>query len=147
MRTLVISAGVLLIAALGVFLASAKFRNPFKIRDLPKRLGLNIQQEANGYTYSHSLGAHMHYKIHASKEVQLRNNRVVLHGVEIELYSEDGKRVDRIAGDEFEYDEKAGKATAPGTVDITLMRPGPEQAAEVKEAAPKDGQLAGIWRR
>ena len=142
MRTLVISAGVLLIAALGVFLASAKFRNPFKIRDLPKRLGLNIQQEANGYTYSHSLGAHMHYKIHASKEVQLRNNRVVLHGVEIELYSEDGKRVDRIAGDEFEYDEKAGKATAPGTVDITLMRPGPEQAAEVKEAAPKDGQLA-----
>ncbi|MGP8253431.1 MAG: LptA/OstA family protein [Terracidiphilus sp.] len=142
MRTLVIAAGVLLVAALGVFLAIGKFRNPFKVRDLPQKLGLNIQQEANGYTFSHALGAHAQYKIHASKEVQLKNDRVELHGVEIELYSDDGKRVDRIAGDEFDIDEKAGLATAAGPVEITLMRPGPEQAEEVKEAAPKDKKLA-----
>lgn len=137
-----IAAGVLLIAALGVFLVIGKFRNPFKLRDLPQKLGLNIQQEANGYTISHSLGAHAQYKIHASKEVQLRNNRVELHQVLIELYSDDGKRVDRIAGDEFDYDEKAGTATAAGPVDITLMRPGPEQAEEMKQAVPKDKKLA-----
>jgi lipopolysaccharide export system protein LptA len=142
MRTAVIVAAVLLIAVLGVFLGLAKFRNPFKIRDLPQRLGLNIQQEANGYTFSHALGAHAQYKIHASKEVQLKNNRVILHGVEIELYSDDGKRVDRIAGDEFEYDAASKKATADGPVDITMMRPGPEQAEEVKQAAPNDKKLA-----
>jgi lipopolysaccharide export system protein LptA len=142
MRTLVIVAGVLLVAALGVFLAIGKFRHSFKLRDLPQKLGLNIQQEANGYTFSHALGAHAQYKIHASKEVQLRNSRVELHDVLIELYSDDGKRVDRIKGDEFDYDEKAGTATAVGPVEITLMRPGPEQAEEVKKAAPNDKRLA-----
>jgi lipopolysaccharide export system protein LptA len=142
LRTLVIAAGVLLVATLGVFLAIGKFRNPFKLRDLPKKLGLNIQQEANGYTFSHALGGHEHYKIHASKEVQYKNNRMELHQVVIELYSDDGKRVDRIAGDEFDYDETAKTARATGAVDITLMRPGPEQAEEMKEAAPKDKKLA-----
>ncbi len=142
MRTLVIAAGVLLIAALGVFLVFAKFRNPFKIRDLPQKLGLNIQQEGKGYTISHALGAHAQWKLHASKEVQFKNDRVELHGVLIELYSDDGKRVDRITGDEFNYDQKSKTATAVGPVEITLMRPGPEQAAEVKEAAPKDRRLA-----
>src|SRR5271167_2944635 len=120
MRTLVIAAGVLLVAALGVFLTIGKFRNPFKLRDLPQKLGLNIQQEANGYTFSHALGAHAQYKIHASKEVQLRGNRMELHEVLIELYSDDGKRVDRIAGDEFDYDKATGTATAVGPVEITL---------------------------
>jgi lipopolysaccharide export system protein LptA len=142
MRTLVIAAAVLLIAALGIFLGLARFRNHFKLRDLPQKLGLNIQQEANGYTFSHALGAHAQYKIHASKEVQLKNNHVILHGVEIELYSDDGKKVDRIAGDEFEYDAASKKATADGPVDITLMRPGPEQAEEVQQAAPRDKKLA-----
>ncbi len=142
MRTLVIGAGVLLIAALGVFLAIGKFRNPFKLRDLPQKLGLNIQQEANGYTFSHALGAHAQWKLHASKEVQYKDNRMELHDVVIELYSDDGKRVDRIAGAEFNYDEKAGTATAVGPVEITLVRPGPEQAEEVKKVAPKDKKLA-----
>jgi lipopolysaccharide export system protein LptA len=142
MRTLVIAAAVLLIAALGVFLASARFRNPFKVRDLPQKLGLNIQQEANGYTFSHSLGAYEHYRIHASKEVQLKDNRVILKDAEIDLYGDDGKRVDRIAGEEFEVDVASKTATAAGPVEITLMRPGPEQAEEVKEAAPKDKKLA-----
>jgi len=142
MRTLVIAAGVLLIAALGIFLTIGKLRRSFKLRDLPQKLGLDIQQEANGWTYSHALGAHEHYKIHASKEVVYKNNRAELHGVLIELYSDDGKSVDRIAGDEFTYDKKAGTATAVGPVDITLMRPGPEQAEDVKEATPKDKKLA-----
>jgi lipopolysaccharide export system protein LptA len=142
MRALVIAAGVLLIAALGIFLTIGKFRHRFKLRDLPQKLGLDIQQEGSGYTYAHALGAHSQYKIHASKEVVFKDNRVELHEVLIELYSDDGKRVDRIAGDEFNYDKKAGTATAVGPVEITLMRPAPEQAEEVKEATPKDKKLA-----
>jgi lipopolysaccharide export system protein LptA len=124
LRTIVLVAGVLLFVALGAFLAVAKFKNPLNLKELPKRLGVDIQQEANGVTYSHAMGAHSQYKIHASKEVQLKGGIVQLHDVKIELYGEDGSRVDRIAGDEFEFDPKSGKTSAAGPVEITLMRPG-----------------------
>lgn len=126
MRTLVLLTGVLLIGVLGVFLAVSKWRNPFSRRDLPQRLGLNIQEEANGWTYSHEFRGHTLYKIHASKQVQLkRGNQVLLqlHEVKIEFYGEDGSRVDRIEGGEFEYDPALGVAKATGPVEISLMRP------------------------
>ena len=134
---MVLAAGILLLVALGVFLGVAKFRHPINLKELPKRLGVDIQQEANGVTYSHSLGAHSQYKIHASKEVQLKEGIVELHDVKIELYGEDGSRVDRIAGDEFEYDPKSGKATAAGPVEITLMRPGVAPAIAPKATPDK----------
>jgi len=129
---------VLLLVALGLSLAVARFRHPFNLKELPKRLGVNIQQEANGVTYSHSLGAHSQYRIHASKEVQLKEGIIQLHDVKIELYGEDGSRVDRISGDEFEYDPKSGKAMAAGPVEITLMRPGVAPAIAPK-AIPERG--------
>ena len=101
LRTLVLAAGVLLVAALGVFLVVAKYRRQFNVRELPKRLGIDIQQEANGVTYSHALGSHSQFKIHASKVVELKNNHALLHDVKIELYGADGSRLDRIEGDEF----------------------------------------------
>jgi lipopolysaccharide export system protein LptA len=124
MRTLVLGAGVLLLVCLGVFLAVGKWRNPFNRRDIPRRLGINIQQEANGVTYTQSHGGHTLFKIHASKVVQLKTNHALLDDVRIELYGADGSRVDRIAGDQFEYDQQSGTATAAGPVEITLMRPG-----------------------
>jgi len=120
---MVLAAGVVLVVALCVFLATAKFRNRFLARELPKRLGIDIRQEANGVTYSHALGAHSQFKIHASKAEQLKNGLILLHEVQIELFGEDGARLDRIEGHEFEYNEKIGTATAAGPVEITLMRP------------------------
>jgi len=130
-RTLVLVAVVLLLAALGLFLAKAKWKNLLVRKDLPQRLGLNIQQEANGYTFVHAFGAHSQYKIHASKEIQLKNDHVELHDVQIELYGADGSRVDRIAGDKFEFDQKTGIATAQGPVEMQLTRP---------VATPKEGE-------
>jgi lipopolysaccharide export system protein LptA len=126
LRTMVLAAGVLLVVALGVFLGLAKFRNPFSRKDLPQRLGLNIAEEANGFVYTHEVRGHTLYKIHASKQVQLKKDgqlMLQLHDVKIELYAEDGSRVDRIEGEEFEYDPKTGLARATGPVVITLMRP------------------------
>jgi lipopolysaccharide export system protein LptA len=140
MRTLVLAAGVLLLAALVVFLVVGKGKNPFNRRDLPQRLGMEIQQEANGYTYVHAFGAHSKYRIHASKEVQLKNDRVELHDVEIDLFGANGSRVDRIAGDEFEYDEKSGLATAKGPVDMLLTRPAAAPTGSVKSV----DQLAAV---
>jgi lipopolysaccharide export system protein LptA len=123
-RTLVLVCAVLLVAAIGIFLAVGRFRSPFSRRDIPKRLGIDIQQEANGVTYTQAHGGHTLFKIHASKVVQLKNDHAQLHDVEIELYGADGSRVDRIQGDEFEYDQKDGTARADGPVEMTLTRPG-----------------------
>ena len=41
---MVLAAGVLLLIALGVFLVVAKFRHPINLKELPKRLGVDIQQ-------------------------------------------------------------------------------------------------------
>jgi lipopolysaccharide export system protein LptA len=126
LRTMVLAAGVLLVVALSVFLGLAKFRNPFSRKDLPQKLGLNIAEEANGFVYTHEVRGHTLYKIHASKQLQLKKDgqlMLQLHDVKIELYAEDGSRVDRIEGAEFEYDPKAGLARATGPVVITLMRP------------------------
>jgi lipopolysaccharide export system protein LptA len=123
LRTLVLGAGILLVVALVVFLVVGKWKNPLNLKELPKRLGIDIQQEANGVTFSHALGAHSQFKIHASKVVQLKNDHALLHDVKIELYGEDGSRVDRIEGAEFEYNSKDETVTAAGPVEITLMRP------------------------
>jgi lipopolysaccharide export system protein LptA len=136
MRTLVLGAGVLLLVALVVFLAVGKWKNPFNRRDLPQRLGIEIQQEANGVTYTQAHGGHTLFKIHASKVVELKQGNALLHDVKIELYGEDGSRVDRIEGAEFEYDQKAGTAKAAGPVEITLMRPGVAPAIAPK-ATPR----------
>jgi lipopolysaccharide export system protein LptA len=140
MRTLVLVAGVLLLAALVVFLAVGRWKNLFNRRDLPQRLGIEIQQEANGVTYTQAHGGRTLFKIHASKVVQLKQGNALLHDVKIELYGEDGSRVDRIEGAEFEYDQKAGTAKAAGAVEIWLMRPGVAPAIAPKAAA---GQLVG----
>ncbi len=130
-RTLVVVAAVLLLAALGVFLVRAKFKNLLSRRDLPHRLADGITEESNGYSYSHNLGAHSKYKIHAAKEIHLKNDHVELHDVEIEIYDEDGTQTDKIAGDEFEYDQKSGIASAQGPVEMILTRPpGPASAGK-----------------
>jgi lipopolysaccharide export system protein LptA len=133
---LLLAAALVLLAGLGVFLVKAKWKNLLNRHDLPSQLAKNIQQEANGYTFVHAYGAHSQYRIHASKEVVLKNDRVELHDVEIDLFGEDGSRVDRIAGDTFEYDQKSGLATAKGPVVMLLTRP----AGGVKAAAKEKGQ-------
>ena len=144
-------AGVLLIVALAAVLAVGKWKRRLSAQDILKPLGANIQQEANGFTYTQAHGDHMLFKIHASKVVQLKNDQALLHDVKIELYGADGTRVDRIEGNEFEYDQAAGIAKANGPVEITLMRPGEAPAvapkattaqAEGQKPANKAGTLA-----
>lgn len=126
LRTLVLVAGVLLVIALGVFLEMAKLRNRFLRKDLPQKLGLNIQEEAKTFELSHLVGPHMQYKIHAARQVQLKQDGKImlqLHDVIIELYGDDGGLLDRIAGNEFDYNPNSGIAKADGPVEITLMKP------------------------
>ncbi|MGA2205591.1 MAG: LptA/OstA family protein [Terracidiphilus sp.] len=140
-RTLVLAAAVVLLAALGVFLVRARWKNLLSRHDLPQRLARNIEQEASGYTFVHALGAHSQYMIHASREVELRSDSVELHDVQIDLYGEDGSRIDRIAGDTFEYDQKSGVATAQGPVEMLLTRPSASAQAAAEAAGKAKGHL------
>lgn len=128
LRTLVLAAGILLVGSLAVFLARGRLKNPLNLKELPQKLGVNIQSDATTFTIDHALGGHSRYRIHASKAVQYKDNHAILKDVQIELYGEDSSRVDRIQGAEFDYDQQKGTATASGPVEITLMRPAPAPA-------------------
>ena len=144
-RTLVLVAALLLLAALGGFLVKAKFKNVLNRRDLPQRLARDIQEEAKEFTIVHAYGAHSQFKIHAARQVQMRDNRILLHQVEIDLYGEDGSRIDEISGDTFDYDQKSHLAIAEGPVEMVLTRPAPAPHAGGKtRAANATGRPAQI---
>ncbi len=132
---------MLLLATLGVFLVRAKLKNILNRHDLPNRLAKDIVQEANGYTYVHAFGAHSQYRIHASREVELKNDFIELHDVQIDLYGADGDQIDRISGDTFEYDQKTGKAMAQGPVEMLLTRPSASTAAAMETASKTKGHV------
>lgn len=142
LRTLVLGSGVLLIVALVALLVIGKWRNPFSKRDIPKRLGIDIQQEANGITYSQSRGGRTLFRIHASKVVNLKEGKALLHDVDIELFGANGDRVDRIKGSEFEYDQGSGIARAAGEVEITLAHAGQAMALAPDQSSnhPESGR-------
>lgn len=149
LRTLVLTAGLLLLAALVIFLAIGKWKHPFNPHDLPKKLGINIQQEANGFTRAEFRAGKAIFRITAARVEQLKDNQFRLHGVKIEMYGAQGKGVDSIEGDEFDYDQHAGIARAAGPVQITITRPedtpavvpGDARAKALKDM-PKSGPLA-----
>ena len=141
LRTLVLVMGGLVVAALIAFLVVGHWRSRLNVREIPKRLGIDVKQEQNDIVFTHARGGHTYYKLRASKAIQLaEGNRLLLEHVQIELYSVDGKTVDRIAGNEFEYDQKAATARAAGPVEITIERPGVAPAIAPK-ATP--GKAAG----
>lgn len=123
LRTLVLAAGILLIVALVAFLAIGKIRNPLNRKDLPKRLGIDIEQEANGFTHTEFRSGRELFKINASKVEQLKDGHFELHFVKIEMYGPEGQGADSIEGKEFEYDQKSGIARAAGAVEITIAQP------------------------
>jgi lipopolysaccharide export system protein LptA len=138
-RTLVLVAGALLLVTLGVFLVRAKWKNLLNRHDLPQKLGKGIVFESDGFTVVHALGAHSQYRIHASREVELKTDFVELHDVQIDLYGEDGKQVDKISGDTFEYDQRTGLATAQGPVEMLLTRPSASTEAAVEQVDKTKG--------
>ncbi len=124
MRTLVLLAGGALVVALAGFLVMAHLRSRFNLRDLPKRLGVNIQVDEKDWTLVRNRGAHTEFKIHASRMVRLKaDGHALLNDVDIELYGKDGETADRIRGGQFEWDPGTKKAIAAGPVEILIMRP------------------------
>ncbi len=119
---LLVGAG-LLVMVVASFLWYAHYRAHRFIKDLPARLGIDISQETNAFTYSQTVQGRTIFTIHAAKAVQRKDGIVTLHDVGIVLYGRKQDRADRIYGKEFEYDQKAGVIRAAGEVHIDLQAP------------------------
>lgn len=111
----------LLVAVVAGFVIYGRGRLRRIEKDLPGRLGANIQQTATGWSYSQSSQGHTLFTIKASKESQLKSGHVLLHDVDITLFGPPGSgRQDRIWGSDFDYDENNGVAISKGDVNIEL---------------------------
>jgi lipopolysaccharide export system protein LptA len=119
---LLVGAGLLVAVVVG-FLGYAHYRAHRFIKDLPGKLGIDISQETNAYTYSQTVQGRTIFTVHAAKAVQRKDGIVTLHDVGIVLYGRNQDRADRIYGKEFEYDQKAGVIRAAGEVHIDLQAP------------------------
>ncbi len=131
-----------LVLAIAAFLGFAHVRAHRFLKDLPARLGADITRESNGFTYSQSSKGKTVYTIHASKMVQRKDGKMMLHDVGIVLYGQRQDRADRIYGDEFEYDQKEGVVRAVGEVHLDLEAPAPTDARGRMEYASGGGPAA-----
>ncbi len=124
LRTSIVILAAVLVGAILLFFAYARYRVRHIGRDLPGKLGIEIQQSTNGFTFSKSDKGHTLFTLHASKAVQYKGGgRALLHDVSITVFGKDNKPSDRISGQEFEYDPAAGTARAMGEVDIEITAP------------------------
>ena len=135
LRRILVAVAVVLVLVVVGFIAVAHFRTMNYLTGLPKRLGVNIQQESNGYTYSQSSKGKTLFTVHASKEVQRKDGRIGLHDVGIVLYGPTGQPTDRIHGADFEYDPKQQVMTATGEVYIDLVPPPSQKPGQSQEDA------------
>ena len=123
-RVVLVAGAAVLVLIVAGFLTMAHFRAHRFLRELPARLGADIENETNGFTYSQTgVGGRTLYTLHAAKEVRRRDGKVLLHDVGIMLYGEDGRPADRIYGKDFEYDQAAGVVRAQGEVHLDLAAP------------------------
>ena len=136
-RWIVISAIVLSTVAVGAY-SFARWRIKNALKDVPEKIGLDIQQTSTGFSVSKSEGGHTIFKVQASKAVQYKSGgHAELHDVNITLYGRDSSRFDQIYGSDFDYDTKSGDVVAKGEVQIDLQ-PNPAGRRNADQAPPKE---------
>jgi lipopolysaccharide export system protein LptA len=129
LRLWILGAGILLFAVVVGFYSYAKYKITREIKDIPQKLGADIQRTAEGFTYTQSSGGKALFTISAGKAVQFKDGqKAQLENVRIIVYGEDDE-YDQIFGKAFAYDPQSGEVTAQGEVMIDLQaqgKPGPD---------------------
>ncbi len=118
----------------------ARWRVSNAVKEVPKQLGVEIQQSTEGFSLSKSEGGRTLFTIKASKAIQYKTGgRATLQDVNIVIYGRKANRFDQIYGSGFEYDPQAGTITATGEVHIDLEanvegpeKPDQQQPSELK---------------
>lgn len=103
------------------FYVRGLYRRYTAVKEIPKKLGLEIQQSTSDFTLSRSEGGRTLFTVRASKAVQFKQGgRATLSGVNIIVYGRNSSRYDQISGSDFEYDPSTGTIQAKGEVRIDL---------------------------
>lgn len=106
------------------------------LAELPHRLGLDIQSETNGFTYTQSVKGRVLFTVHAAKAIQRENGKTTLHDVSIAVHPTLGSnKPDTIRGEQFEYDQPNGVIRAVGVVHLDLAAPRSRSADPHTDAA------------
>lgn len=128
---------LMVVVVAGMYLY-ARWRVRNALHDVPKKIGIDIQQTAEGFSISKSEEGRTLFTVSASKAVQFKKGgRAELHDVKIVIYGKDSSRFDRITGADFEYDAASGDVTAKGAVAIDLEA-NPEGPRAADQAAPRE---------
>ena len=131
----VTAAAFLLVLAGYYFYARRNVQNALK--QVPEKIGVEIQQTAQGFSVSKSEQGRTLFKMEASKAVQFKDGgRTELHNVRITVYGRDASRYDQLYGSDFEYDPHTGDAVAQGAVQIDLNG-NPGGATQPDQAVPQ----------
>ena len=118
------------------FYARKRVKNA--LREVPEKIGLQIQQSAHGFTISKSEQGRTLFKVQASRAIQFKSGgKAELHDVAITLYGSDSSRFDQIYGKDFEYDPKSGDVTSKSEVQIDLQS-NSEGALHSDQSPPKE---------
>jgi len=128
------------------FLGLARYRAHRFLTELPAKLGVDVRQETNAFTYSQTVKGRTVFTVHAAKAIQHKDGKYTLHDVGIAVYGhglDQGQgpsdRVDRIYGKEFDLDQAAGVVKAIGEVHLDLEAPAAKDAkSKMDYAAGKD---------
>ena len=138
-RWFALGAVVMIALVAGLYLY-ARWRVRNVVHEVPKKIGMEVQQTAEGFSISKSDQGRTLFTVTASRAVQFKKGGLTeLHAVTITVYGKDASRFDRIAGADFEFDPATGEVTAKGPVEIDLegnpqglLRPDQAPPAEMK---------------
>ena len=109
------------VAVVAGFYVRARLEMRRALRNMPGKVGVNIQQTSEGFTLSKSEGGRTLFTIHAAKATQFKQGgRAALHDVRIVVYGRQADRSDQIYGSDFEYDPAEAKVVSKGEVQIDL---------------------------
>jgi lipopolysaccharide export system protein LptA len=141
LRIWLLAGAALLVLVVAGFLGLARWRAHRFLTELPKKLGADIRQETNAFTWSQTVKGRTVFTLHAAKAIQHKDGKYTLHDVGIAVYGhgeaqaeqpagqKQNERVDRIYGKEFELDQAAGVVKAVGEVHLDLEAPAAKDAA------------------
>ena len=75
LRRWMLLAATLIVAGVAALLLIAQHERRKLLRDLPEKLGIDIQQQTNEFTYSQSIQGKTLFTLHAAKAVQMKSRR------------------------------------------------------------------------
>jgi lipopolysaccharide export system protein LptA len=128
---------ILMIAIVAGMYLYARWRVRNVVHEIPEKIGVEIQQTAQGFSISKSEQGRTLFTVSASRAVKFKaGGRTELHDVHIVVYGKDASRFDRISGEDFEFDPRTGEVMAKGQVLIDLE--GNPQGLEHPDQAPPE---------